>query len=282
VEIDSYGLSDIGRQREANEDQILIASLHKGMLVHQTTLEIEDQTQFTSGLQGELLVVADGMGGQAAGERASALAVQTLTRYTLNTMPWFFRLDPRHEDDLNDELVEALERCQTAVQADSAGRPDLQGMGTTLTMAYVLWPRLYLVHAGDSRCYLMRGGALKQLTTDHSVAQQLVDQGTLTPEAAEQSRWAHVLVKAVGGNDSTRLNPDVYKSSLCGGDTLLLCTDGLTKHVPEDALARELASTRPAEQVCRALVEAANEAGGTDNISVVVARFRVAQDGESS
>jgi protein phosphatase len=219
------------------------------------------------------------MGGQAAGERASSLAVQTLTRYTLNTMPWFFRLDPRHEDDLCDELTEALERCQAAVQADSADRPDLQGMGTTLTMAYVLWPRLYLVHAGDSRCYLLRGGVLKQLTTDHSLAQRLVDQGTLTTEEAERSGWAHVLSKAVGGDDSTRLNPDVYKSTLRGGDTLLLCTDGLTKHVPEDAVARELASTRPAEQVCRALVDAANEAGGSDNTSVVVARFRVAQGG---
>jgi protein phosphatase len=248
------------------------------MLLQQTTLEIEDQTQINGGFQGKLLLVADGMGGQVAGDRASALAVRTVTNYVLNTMPWFFRLDSQHEDDLKEELAAALERCQAVVRADSYDRPERRGMGTTVTMAYLLWPRLYVVHAGDSRCYLLRGDELRQLTTDHSMAQQLVDQGTMAPEEAEESRWAHVLYKAIvadRSSKSSKLSPDVYKARLQGDDTLLLCTDGLTKHVPDEVIAASLASTEPVDRVCRRLVEAANADGGTDNTTVVVARFRL-------
>jgi protein phosphatase len=146
-------------------------------------------------------------------------------------------------------------------------------MGTTLTMAYVVWPRLFIVHVGDSRCYLLRRSELKQLTEDHTVAQQYVESGVLAADEAETSRWSNVLWNVVGGA-SDELAPQVYKSELQLGDTLLLCTDGLNKHVSDDRIAQVLAEDADAEKVCRCLVAAANDAGGSDNVTIVVARFR--------
>jgi protein phosphatase len=271
--MDVYGLSDRGRVRQANEDQFLIADLNKSLLVHQTSLSHDDHTRLFGGSQGKLLLVADGMGGHAQGQRASAVAVGGVTDYVLNTMPWFFRLEPDQEADLDHELRAALEECQRRIEAVAAGDPQSRGMGTTLTLAYVLWPRLYVVHAGDSRCYLLRGGRLEQITKDHTVAQQLVDQGALRPEEAHESRWSHVLWNCVGGT-AHALHPDVYKASLQVGDTLLLCTDGLTASLPP-AQVREVLGRGPgAERTCRDLVEAANTRGGPDNVTVVVAQFR--------
>jgi PPM family protein phosphatase len=275
--MDCYGLTDVGRVREVNEDQFLIADLNKSMLIHQTSLSLEDHTCLFGGSQGHLLLVADGMGGHAAGQRASTLAVQTLTHYLLNTMPWFFRLQQAGEADLEGELKTALEACQKSIQAEAAVRVEERGMGTTLTMAYIVWPRLYVVHVGDSRCYLMRDARLEQITRDQTMAQQLVDQGVLTPEKAQESRWSHVLWNCIGGG-SDELRPEVYKATLRMGDTLLLCTDGLTNRLPEDQLVRLLQEGGRAEATCRRLVEAANEAGGNDNITVVLARFLEARE----
>src|SRR5437763_9216083 len=113
--MDCFGLTDVGTAREANEDQFLIADLNKSMLIHQTSLQLEDHTRLFGGSQGKLLLVADGMGGHVAGQRASTLAVDTVTRYVLNTMSWFLRLEPGREDDLQEELKTALERCQQRI-----------------------------------------------------------------------------------------------------------------------------------------------------------------------
>ena len=271
--LDCHGLSDVGRRRRVNEDQFLIADLSKSMLIHQTSLSHEDHSRLFSGSQGKLFLVADGMGGESAGEVASALAVETVTRYLLNTMPWFLRLQENQEDDLKDELRAALERCQERIVAEATASAERRGMGTTLTMAYIIWPRLYVVHAGDSRCYLLRGNRLEQVTTDHTVAQQLVERGVLRPEEAEGSRWSHVLWNCLGGG-SSELSAEVYKATLQIGDTLLLCSDGLSQDVPEEQLLEVLRKDRGAEETCRELVDAANRAGGRDNITVVVARFR--------
>jgi PPM family protein phosphatase len=274
--MDCFGLTDAGRVRPNNEDQFLVADLNKSLLVHQTSLSHEDHTRLFGGCQGQLLLVADGMGGHAAGQQASSIAVQGLAHYVLNTMHWFFRLEEGREADLEVELKSALEECQQRLEAAAGARPERRGMGTTLTMAYLLWPRLYVVHAGDSRCYLLREGRLEQITTDHTMAQRLVDAGALTAGEAQGSRWSHVLWNCVGGG-SHELSADVYKVSLQVGDTLLLCTDGLTKHVDDQEIAGLLGQDRSAEQTCRALVAAANAAGGSDNVTAVVAHFRDAR-----
>jgi protein phosphatase len=154
--------------------------------------------------------------------------------------------------------------------------PAHQGMGTTLTLGYITWPRFYVVHVGDSRCYRFRGGLLKQITTDHTVAQQLVERGAMTPEQAEESRWSHVLWNAISDNRG-RLAPDIHKETLAIGDTLLLCTDGLSGFVSEGEIAAILKREGAARTTCEQLVAAANAAGGKDNITVVVARFQDAQ-----
>ena len=271
--MDCHGMTDVGRSRANNEDQFLVAELSKSMRVHQTSLGLDDQTRLFGSSQGVLLLVADGMGGEAAGERASQIAVHSLTSSLLNTMHWFLRLDQAGEDDFLDNLKGALEHCQEEILTEAQHEPDRRGMGTTLTMAYVIWPRLYVVHAGDSRCYLARGGELRQITTDHTVARQLVERGQLSPEQAETSRFSNILWKVVGGSPEA-VNAEVHKAELAVGDTLLLCTDGLQKHVGDDEISQLLARDRPAAETCQQLIDAANAAGGSDNTTVVVARFR--------
>lgn len=268
--IDWHGMSDQGRVRQTNEDQFVIAGLHRSMLIHQTSLGHEAHTRLFGGSQGHLLAVADGVAGQAGGRRASTIAIDTLTRYVLNAASWFFSLHDSEEDDLIEDLAAALQRCQQSIeQAATAGRPT---MATTLTMAYIAWPRLYVVHAGDSRCYLRRRGQLEQITRDHTMAQHLVETGALSPEEAKGSRWSHILWNCLGGG-SAELRPEVYKTTLQLGDTLLLCTDGLSGSLTDVVILEHLRRDVPARQTCEELVQAANEAGGRDNITVVVARF---------
>jgi len=271
ITVDWFGLTDVGRVRQNNEDQFLTADLSKSMLVVQSSLPDGGENGRFGVHHGKLLLVADGMGGIAGGEVASGVAVQAVSQYVLNTMPWFFRVQDGREGELEDELKTALEACQRSVEA-AAGSGRLKKMGTTLTMAYLLWPRLYVVHAGDSRCYLFRGGKGHQITRDHTVAQQMVDRGLMSPEEAEESRWSHALWKCIGAG-AHELNPDVYKATLEPGDTILLCTDGLSKYLPADRISRVLQKGGSAEEAARALVDAANETGGDDNVTVVVARL---------
>jgi protein phosphatase len=275
--VDAYGITDVGKKRDTNQDQFLISDLSKTMLIHQTSLPEPDHQRLFSSSQGKLFIVADGLGGHGGGEVASAISLHAIVNYMLNMMPWFFRLDEAREDDLREELEAALQRCQGKVQSAAGTHQDISEMGTTLTMAYVIWPRLYVVHAGDSRCYLYRSSKLEQITKDHTIAEKMVDQGKLTPEEAEESAWSNVLWNAVGGG-SDEISPEVYKAELQKGDILLLCTDGLTKHLSDgtivETLTRPLTGPRESVQAkAQKLIDMANQDGGTDNITVVIAQF---------
>jgi protein phosphatase len=277
--MDCFGLTDIGRRRTTNEDQFLIADLAKSVRVHSTSLNHDDQTRIFGESQGKLLLVADGMGGHLAGDRASAVAVDELLNYVLNSMRWFFRLTDDPDGDFLEDLKAALVHCETRIWDEMQQFPQRRGMGTTLTMACIIWPRLYVVHAGDSRCYLFRDPRFKQITTDHTVAQKMVDKGELDADDVETSDWSHVLWNVLGG-DLEEIHPSVYRAELRLGDILLLCTDGLTKHVSDEAVCEMLAESSCAERACNNLVSAANESGGADNVTVVVARFCDADDAE--
>ncbi|REJ81563.1 MAG: serine/threonine-protein phosphatase [Planctomycetota bacterium] len=270
--IDCFGLTDIGCKREENQDQFLIAGLNKAMRVHQSSLSIDDNEMLLSESQGVLLLVADGMGGQAGGERASRLAVEGLATYLLDTMPWFFNLDTEGDEEARTALNEAIIRCQEKLSFDAKVHPDVHGMGTTITAAYVRWPRATIVHAGDSRCYLHHQGSLSQLTTDHTLAEQFSSTGAFRKVDLAETRWAHVLWNAVG-SDMREVEPEVNQFELQMGDTLLLCTDGLMRHVEDPELTDALNTDHSSEKLCHELVDRAKSRGGRDNITVVVARF---------
>jgi PPM family protein phosphatase len=272
TQMDCFGLTDIGRKRPTNQDHYLVADLNKSMRVHATSLNLDDETRIYGGSQGKLLIVADGMGGEAEGERASTIAVDQLTTYVLNSLAWCFRLEEEVEIDFEEHLKEALASCQTSIQAMAGKHPEMKSMGTTMTMVYIVWPRAFVVHVGDSRCYLLRERQLEQVTQDHTMSAVMAAVGQMTPEQARTSPMRHALWNVLGGR-SDDLSVDLYKLTLEPDDKLLLCTDGLYDMVSDAALQQILEADQTAEATCRRLVDLANENGGSDNITAIVSHF---------
>ncbi len=269
VNVDCYGLTDIGKVRKVNQDQFLIGSMRKVMEIQQTSLPLHTREQIHSGAMARLFLVADGVGGSAAGEEAAGLALEAVAAYVTGSMRCFYQLDKQLEGDLMSELAHSVEQSHATVLAAADASPERAGMATTLTVVHLLWPTAYVVHVGDSRCYVYRGGRLRQLTKDQTMAQDLVDKGVLPAHLADESRWSHVLSGAVG----KEVKPETSKADLQLNDALLLCTDGLTKHVRMAEMEKILGAATSAETACRTLVASALNDGGTDNVTVVVARF---------
>ncbi len=266
---DIFGASDTGKRRTENQDHFLVAELRRHLLVLQTDIQAKQNEELYGCQEGSLLMVADGMGGHHGGEQASRTAVESSARYVLDMMQWFLKLSADNEQDFEDELSDCLRSVQEQVW--TVGGSHGCRMGTTVTMAYVIWPRLFVVHAGDSRCYLLRDGTLKQLTTDHTIAQQLIDSGGMSPDDEALKSWRHVLWNCVGGGDQ-RVRPEAMRCRLQYDDVLLLCSDGLTGMVDDAQIAKTIAKANSSELATRRLIDAANQAGGQDNISVVVCR----------
>jgi PPM family protein phosphatase len=220
--------------------------------------------------------VADGMGGHRAGEQASALALVSVEQFMLNTLRWFLQL--KGEGSLV-EFQEVLRSADARIFEAARNAPELKGMGTTLTMAYVIDGTLYLVHAGDSRCYLLRDGELHQLTRDHTLVAQMVQDGAMSQSDVKTSPFRNVITNAVGGNDPG-VKAEVNKLQLQADDVIMLCSDGLYGMVADDELARRLAEVRDPATACAQLVARANEAGGSDNITVIVGRVEASREPE--
>jgi protein phosphatase len=266
----SFGLTDPGKVRDSNQDQFLIAVLRKALEVQRTSLP---QRKVHHGSdRGYLFVVADGMGGHAGGEQASALAIDSVESFMLETFKWFSQFKGKEEDKLLAEFHSALGRANARVLAEAAEHPELHGMGTTLTLAYSLNDTLFVAHVGDSRCYLCRHGVLYRLTRDHTLVEDMVRSGTLSAADAGKHHWRHVITNAVGGSDAA-VKVEVHKVHLEAGDAMLLCSDGLTNMLPDEEIARILETQVDPEQACRQLVARANEEGGEDNITVILARY---------
>jgi PPM family protein phosphatase len=237
--------SDTGMQRRANEDSLLVRT--------------------------PLFVVADGMGGAQAGEVASHMAVESFK----DGLP--DRSDPR------DGLVELARQANARINERSRSDPRHAGMGTTITAAYVGERDVSIVHVGDSRAYCLRDGELLRLTDDHSLVDELIRQGRLTPEEAEEHPQRSVITRALGPEPSVEIDARSFRGR--AGDVYLLCSDGLTTMVGEDELAHVLLGHERLRDAGEALIAAANEAGGKDNITVVLARLeevasRGAPDGD--
>lgn len=238
VAIQFGALTHCGKVRGNNEDHFLIARLTKTMQVCKTSLPGSGRTQ-NSEEEGHLIVVADGMGGAAAGERASALAVESVESFVQNTLQWFLHLGGRDEHLLVSELRESLERADRTIVERARSNPALRGMGTTLTMAYCVGSELFIVHAGDSRAYLFRDDELDQLTSDHTLVQALVDDGAISSEQARRHARRHVVTNVVGGPEQGVFT-EIHKLVARDGDTLLFCSDGLTEPVDDAAIAEVL------------------------------------------
>jgi serine/threonine protein phosphatase PrpC len=268
LHVASAGVTDTGRVREHNEDQFVIAEIRRVLRIRQSSLS--QPSHLMGERLGHLFVVADGMGGHQGGEYASALAVASVENIVLNTIGWLFRLQG---DGVLAEFKEAVRATDRWVIEAAERQPELAGMGTTLTVAYLTDSVLYLAHAGDSRCYLYRGGQLQRLTRDHTYVEGLVDEGIISAKEAACHSMRNIVTNAVGG-DARGVKPEVHKHNIAPGDLILLCSDGLTEMLPDDEIAAHLSAphTTP-DQMARTLVDQANAAGGTDNITVIVARF---------
>jgi serine/threonine protein phosphatase PrpC len=268
--VTAFGISDKGKVRATNEDQFLIAELAKAMRVWQTSLP-EPRVQVGEE-RAHLFLVADGMGGHLAGERASALAVVAIEQFTLNTFKWFFGSNSLEAQRALEQFQSALGQADARILDESTGHPELSGMGTTVTMAFHLGAQLCLVHVGDSRAYLHRDGDLHQLTHDHTLMAEMVRRGTLRPDEVAGHHLRHVITNVVGGQERG-VDVEAHAFDLQAGDRLLLCSDGLTEMVTNEAIAAALDREHTPEAAARSLLALANEGGARDNITLVIARF---------
>jgi protein phosphatase len=274
VQVDLGGLSHPGKVRTNNEDHFYICRF--GRLLETLSSNLPARVVPPPAEEiGYGLAVADGIGGGAAGEVASRLAINAIVNLALHTPDWILRLD---EERLADEVIrrakERYEEVNRALTQQAADDPKLRGFGTTMTMAWSIGKDLFVAHLGDSRAYLLRQGKLRRLTHDDTLAQEMADEGLICQPEVASHRLRHVLTQALG-DLYDNIRPQVRRLTLEDRDTLLLCTDGLTDMADEAAIAEILIGTESAEKACARLVDRALEAGGTDNVTVAVARYRL-------
>ncbi len=267
-EIDVYGVSDRGKVRTKNEDHFLLASVHRRVNIIDTNLSERDRLPLADQRIAFMAMVADGVGGATGGERASAIALETATQYVVSSLDCYDR-SAAADGSMAPALQDAALKSHEAVQARASVEGDGVSMATTLTLWMGVWPWYYLLQVGDSRYYLYRDGNLTQVTTDQTIAQELVDQGVFTRAVAERSQFKNVLSSSLGGEASL---PVITRLRMDWNSVHLLCTDGLTKHVTDERIAERLATMRSAKQVCEQLMHDALEGGGTDNITIIVGR----------
>lgn len=268
AERDIYGLTHRGSVRSSNQDHFLICALRRHVDIALTSLPDGSRWPATERLA-TLAMVADGVGGSSHGEEASRLAVEAVTEYVAQSMRAYYTADAAAEEDFVSALENAAMQTHARVVERAQADPSGRNMATTLTLYLGVWPRAYLLQLGDSRCYLMRDGVLTQITRDQTMAQELVDQGVLTRADAPRTRWAHVLSSAIGGHQTA---PVVTRIEMAWNNVILLCSDGLSKHVSDEKITARLRSMTSAKQVCEQLLEDALADGGSDNITILVGR----------
>lgn len=250
--IESAGLSDVGRKRQVNEDSYLIEE------------------------SASLFVVADGMGGHAAGEVASQLAVDAVRDFVgltnephEMTWPFGFNVQIPYEHNV---LKTAVLLANLKVTQSAEQKAQYAGMGCTLCIVWVRGDSAFHCHVGDSRLYLLRQGELRQLTEDDTLVHEQVKQGLITEEEARTHRLRHVVTRAVGARG--RLDVDVQELSFLPGDLLMLASDGVSDKLSDLELCRLLIGAADLKEGCKSIIAAANEAGGEDNATAVLVRYR--------
>src|SRR6266852_2679721 len=276
IRVQIFAKSDLGKTRDHNEDCFLVADLTRGERSLQPTVR-----EHEIGERGTLFVVADGMGGAAAGELASQMATDTIFDQMQKMWGAEKELTPQR---FAYRLKEAVEVANGQIHAHAKAHPEVRGMGTTTTAAGVLMDHVYITQVGDSRAYLIRNGEAVQLTKDQSLMQRLVEAGELTEEEAAKSERRNIILQALGPDPKVRV--DLTHQEVRRGDAVVLCSDGLSGQVKKEEIAAAVASGKDLVEVCSQLIDLANSRGGPDNITVIVARFggdglRDAADAES-
>jgi PPM family protein phosphatase len=271
-EIDVCGLTHRGRVRSENADHFLIASFHRAMQVHNSSIPTNAFSALSADSRGYVFLVADGVGAFAQAANGSARAIRSVAQYLVDMSEVSMPAESDRETEIITRARAAFsEAHETLLELDELGVPG--SAVTTLTMVIAIWPRAFIVHAGDSRAYRLRNGVLTQLTTDQTMAQMMIDSGEMSRDLAELSPLKHVLVSALG---SSQVDPQVSVVTLERQDVLLLCSDGLTKHVTDDEIAEHLLRPMGSESICQSLIDLALARGGQDNVTVIMGKTRLA------
>lgn len=258
-----FALTDVGRTREHNEDTFLVADLETG-----TPLDFTDgYHEITADPHGLLFLVADGMGGAASGELASSMASSLVLEALRHT---WMASDPS-PTAFAEALRDATVLANARIHQHARENPEHRGMGTTVTIAGLLGDRLFLVQVGDSRAYMVRDGDGRQLTKDQSLMQRLVEAGEITAEEAEVSERRNIILQALG--PEAHVTIDLTHQQVRRGDTLILCSDGLSGLVRAPEIARTATEEQDVRSICKRFIDRANQLGGPDNITVIAARF---------
>jgi PPM family protein phosphatase len=268
--VEMAALSDTGRVRPNNEDVYIVVQVDRAFRTLDTNLPTGSFPAAASEICHGLLV-ADGIGGIAGGEIASRTAVTTLIQLALDTPDWVMLQGQAEGRRVLDRMTERFRHVDELLRAEAATKPELAGMGTTMTVGVIVGHELLLGHVGDSRAYLCRGGRLDQLTRDHTTNQELSDAGFIAAGVESTHRYRNFLTRALGGRGN-QSHPDLHRLNLQDGDQLLLCTDGLSDAVADADIASILRKSATAKDACRALVDLALDYGGIDNVTVGVAR----------
>jgi PPM family protein phosphatase len=259
IEVRVFGQTDVGQVREHNEDNFLVADLTR------KAREFEAGQAHVLGKSGAVFGVCDGMGGAAAGEVASRLAVDIIYDRLAEAKA------PRNREDLARRLVRAVQDAGVRIFGEARADRSRRGMGTTSTIATLIDDRLFLAQVGDSRAYILREGDLTQVTRDQSLVNQLIEAGQLTEEEAETFEHNNIILQALGTSEVVQV--DLTYVDLRAEDTLLICSDGLSGMVRAEDIRGVLTELEDPAEVCAKLIASANEAGGHDNVTVVIVKF---------
>ena len=271
--VDYYAMSDKGHVRTRNEDHFLV--VRGGRAVETVMSNLGDSQPgdlFEESAFG--MVVADGVGGEAAGEVASRQAIYTLLGLALHTPDWNFRWGPRERNTVMWRMKDRFRRINAALLRDAAEHANLHGMCTTMTAAISHGDDLIVGHVGDSRAYLVHNGKLVRLTRDHTLGARLVEDGTHSPNDRLVRELRNVLMQALGSRE-TELVPDVHDYLLEDGDQVLLCTDGLSDMVDDQLIESVMNEATSARSACQNLIDLALSNGGRDNVTAIVARYTI-------
>jgi serine/threonine protein phosphatase PrpC len=273
VRVDLGAVSHPGLVRQRNEDHFMVAKVSRTLEVLLDNLP-EGQLPAGLGEDGYSMVVADGMGGMNAGDVASMLAISTGLKLADKSVKWGFKINEKEARELLERMSRYFQEIDRRLTRKSEADRRLFGMGTTMTLAYSVGSHLFLIHVGDSRAYLYRGGGLTQLTRDHTVAQALADAGQIKEEEVRQHARRNTLTNYLGGHKG-KIKADVRWLRIEDGDQLLLCSDGLSDMVEDPAVAARLGRRETSQQAAQALLDMALKKGGRDNITIIVAGYTI-------